>query len=1186
MKRYLVLIAAALALVPCTLAQNATGTLTGTITDPSGGTVPNASVSVENQSTNVRLTTATNSEGRFYQRYLQPGKYNVTVEKPGFQKYIQTDIQLDVEQTVGLDISMKVGDTATTIEVQASTAQLSTETSTVTTALGTKQILDLPLGGNRNVLSLASLAPGVIAGGGSTPWISGGRNDYNDVTIDGTSVIVPENNVSHLQVGYTPLEDSVAEISVVTNSLAAEYGRTGGGSINIATKSGTNQYHIDLFEFFRNNVLNANTWGNIRSGLPRGIVRYNQFGGTFGGPIQIPHVYNGKNKTFFFISEQSVRSPSPSVLTTSVPIDKWRSGDFGGFTNGASGGVGQAVTIYDPMTPGPNSACPASQPNCFRTPFANNAIPQSRISPVAQKLLTYWPEPNNPGGITNAALQTNNYRNQGVANNPVDQIDARIDHNFSDKFRVYARGSNQSGLNTGYNAFGNPGTPTGTGDGPTNYYNRNVTLNAIFTLNASTVLNFNYGFQRDVSVRYPFSEGTKPSDIGLPASLDGLVDNFEFPQIGVSGNSSSYSLGQASYTTLLNRPMSHVVRGDITKIAGKHTFKGGFTWEKLLVNFTQLGSPDGQFSFGSNYTQQNASAGTSTTQGLGLASFLLGLPSNNGNDVQFTFSAATASAYAGTYFQDDWKITPKLSLNLGVRWDVDIPRTERYNRLSYFDLSAPSPLQGKVSASAACPNCGNLVGAMMFVGTQNAKYGRHQVPTNWNDWAPRIGFSWNVLPKTVIRGAYAILYAPSVFQAAGTSGTSGTEGFTGGTALNTTLDNGTTFLASLSNPFPNGIVKPLGPADGPISGTLTDIGGGIQDSFFNDTANPTVQQWNFNIQREVKGGWLVTAGYLGSRGHHLPDGESSITYNQLPASYLSLGSALNANVPNPFFGIIQNPTSSYAQPTIKASLLLSAYPQYSGVSSFRKPGANSNYNSFIVSAEHRFKSGLSTLVSFTGGKLIDDASQVVSYIGQAGSKQDYYCRKCEKSVSSQDVPRRLVANANYELPLGRGQHFFSSLPKAADFLIGGWQINGIATFQRGIPIAISNGGNSTGLNSPGIRATATGINPEVDGSIAGRLNDFFNQAAFVQTPNFKFGNVGRFLPNVRGPGTHNLDFSIFKNFRPVERMTVQFRAEAFNATNSITWGGPGTSVSSVSNFGIVTSASGNRTMQLALKLYY
>ena len=1185
MYRSLQAVIASIILTGWAIAQNATGTLDGRITDSSGASVPGAVVTVENQATNVHSSMQTNAEGRFYQRYLQPGLYRVSVEKPGFKKYIQNDILLNVEQTVSLTIPLAVGEVTTTVQVEANAAQLATESSTVATTISNKAILDLPLGGNRSPMSLVTLVPGVIPSGGSnSPWISGGRNDYNDVTIDGTSVIVPENNVSHLQIGYIPNEDTVQEFSVVTNSLAPEYGRTGGGTINIATRGGTNLPHFTLFEFFRNNVLNANSWGNNRNGLPRGIVRYNQFGGTVGGPVYIPKVYNGRNKTFFFVSEQSVRTPSAVTDTGSVPTDAMRQGIFTGFTNGASGGVGQPVTIYDPLTAGPNAACPSAQPNCFRQPFPNNVIPTNRIDPVALNLMKYWPEPNCASCVTNPALQTNNWRTQGVANNPYDQIDARLDHNFSDKFRMFARGSNQSGVSTDFNGFGNAGTSFGSG--PVNYYNRNVTVNAIYNFSPTMILNLNYGFARDVSVRYPFSEGTKPSSLGFPSSFDSVVDNFEFPQISASGNSSGYNLGQASFTTLLDRPYSHIARADLTKVLNKHTLKMGATWEKLFVNFTQLGSPDGQYSFGSSYTQQNTSLGTSTTQGIGFATFLLGLPNNNGNDLQYTFSAATASAYAGGYFQDDWRITRKLTINLGVRYDVDIPRTERYNRLSYFDINAASPLQGMVQSSAVCPNCGNLKGAMEFVGTPGAAYGRHQTPTDLNNWAPRVGFAYNIFSKTVIRGAYGILYAPSMLQAAGTSGTSGTEGFTGGTALNATLNSGQTFVASLSNPFPNGLIRPLGSVQGPISGALTDIGGGVQDSYFIDYVNPMIQQWNFNIQQELKGSWLVQVGYLGSKGQHLPDGESSVNFDQLTSNFLALGPNLTAQVANPFYGIIKNPTSTYANPTVNANLLLDTYPQYSSVAAFRKPIANSNYQSAIFSVEHRFRSGLTMLSSYTVSKLLDDASQVVTYIGQAGSKQDAYCRKCEKSVSSQDVPQRFVTSLNYELPFGRKRAYLNSIPKAADFLIGGWQMNGILTFQKGIPIAISNGGNSTGLNSPGIRATDNGQNPQVTGSIGDRLNQYFVQSVFTQTPNYMFGNVGRFLPNVRQPGQHNLDFSLFKNFHPVEKMNLQFRAEAFNFTNSPVWAAPGTTVNNPATFGIVTSASGNRTVQLALKLIY
>ncbi len=1168
-------------------AQNATGTLDGRVVDSSGAAVPGARVTVENQATNVKLTTTTSTEGRFYQRYLQPATYRVTVEKQGFDKYIESGILLDVEQTVSLTVALKVGDVSTIIEVRADTAQLATETSTVTTTISSQAILDLPIQG-RSPMTLTTLVPGVIPSGGSnSPWISGGRNDYNEVTIDGTSVIVPENNVSHLQIGYIPIQDSVAEVSIVTNSLAAEYGRTGGGTVNMSTRSGSNQIHFTLFEFVRNNIFNANSYGNIRAGINSpSVVRYNQFGGTAGGPVWIPHVYDGRSRTFFFVGEQSTRQPSGSTPTFSVPTDAMKQGNFAGFTNGAGGGVGSAVTIYDPLTAGPNAACPSSQPNCFRQPFPGNIIPTNRFDPVAIKLMSFFPEPNSPGTVTNTALQTNNWHTVGESTSPSDQIDTRLDHYFSEKLRMFIRGSNQTGYSSGFNAFGNVATPTGTGDGPTHSYSRSITMNWIYTFNPTTILNLNYAFNRDVSVRLPFSYGTCPSALGFPSPINGVVDDCEFPQVTMSGNSSSYVEGSASYTTLKDIPYSHVLRGDVTKIMGKHTLKMGATWEKLFLNFTQLGSPDGQYAFGSSYTQQNASAGTSTTQGNGFATFLLGLPNNNGSDLQYSYSTASSSTYTGAYFQDDWKVTPRLSLNIGVRYEVDTPRTERHNRLSYFDVNAPSPLQGMVASSPTCPNCGNLKGAMMFVGQAGSQWGRHQTPTDLNNFGPRFGFAYKVNEKTVVRGAYAILYAPSMMQAAGTSGSAGAEGFTGGTALNTSLDNGTTFVSSLSNPFPNGLIRPQGSANGPISGSLTDIGGSIGESFFIDYVNPVIQQWNVTVQHQLKGNWLIQAGYLGSKGQHLPDGESNMTYDQLPDSDLALGTALLANVPNPFYGIIQNPTSIYASPTIQARYLLAQYPQYQAVNAFRKPQANSNYQSGIFSAEHRYRSGFTTLIAFTGSKLIDDASQVVTYIGQAGNKQDFYCRKCEKSVSAQDVPKRLVASATYELPIGRSRKYFTSMPKGADLVFGGWQINGITTFQRGIPIQLSNGGNSANIGAPGIRPMDNGQNPFVGGDIKNRLNDYFVQGDFSQTPNYAFGNVGRFLPNVRQPGTHNLDASLFKNFRPIEKMSLQLRAEAYNFTNSPTWAAPGTTVNNPATFGIVTSESGNRTMQMAVKLIF
>ncbi len=1148
------------------MAQTATGVLDGRVTDATGAAIPGANVSIENQDTGVHQEMKTNSEGRFYQGFVLPGVYRVTVQNPGFDKHVQNNIRVNVQQTVTLDIPLKLGDVATTVEVSASAAQLSTESSTVSTVVGGRAILDMPSNG-RNPFNLATLAPGVIpGGGGSTPWISGGRNATNEITIDGTSVILPENNVSNLQTGYTPIQDSVAEFSVITNSLAAEYGRTGGGVINVATRGGTNNIHISAYDFIRNSKLDTNTWLNNRNGVKLAAFQRNQFGGTAGGPIVIPHLYDGRNKTFFFFSEQSTRSRQGTQSQASVPIADWLNGDFSNLRNGS----GQPIILYDPVT-----AADDGTGRFVRQAFPGNKIPRERFDPVAVNLLKYYPKPN--ATPTNAFTQQNNFFASGKTANNNDKFDSRIDHNFGSKMRVFARGSYEHSQNSPFNGFGTIGTSIGDGPNVSDLYN--VTLNGVYTLSPTTILNFNYGFARDVGIRYPFSEGTDPASLGFPASYSAIaaVQNFEFPNIGFSGNTNLSNLGQATFTTLLNRPMSHIVRADVTKVLAKHTLKGGGEWRKMFLNFTQLGQPDGAYSFSGGFTQQVVGASSSTTQGNGLASFLLGIPS--GGSISHSFDTATSSAYAGLYLQDDWKVTRKLTLNMGVRYDVDIPRTERYNRLSYFDINAPSPIAGKV---AAYPN---LTGAMRFVGKDGA-YGRHQTPTDLNNWGPRFGFAYNAFDKTVLRGAYGLMYSASVMQAAGTSGSGGVQGFQSSSNMNVSFDNGRTIAAYLRNPFPNGYNQPRGSTPGPTSGPSTDLGLSIDQSFFNDYRNPVIQQWNLNIQQQVKGDWVIDVGYLGSKGNHLIDGEGSMAYNQLRPESLALREQLTQSVPNPFFGIITNPTSPLSQPTALRRYLLAPYPQYTSLSAFRKPQANSIYHSFTLSAERRFSHGLGLLLSFTGGKLIDDASQVVTFLGAAGTKQNFYDRKAERSVSAQDVSKRLVISANYELPFGKGRPFLSTVPRAVDFALGGWQINGIAVFSKGLPLQISNGGNNTNIGSPGQRPNNNGKSAKKEGPIAERLTQYFDTSVFSQAPIYTFGNVGRTLPDVRGPGIHNLDFSIFKIFRATERLNLQVRAEAFNLTNSPTWNSPGANVTDLSNFGVITSASGQRQVQLALKLNY
>jgi hypothetical protein len=1175
------ILAAICILVVCIAAsaQTPTGVLQGRITDPSGAAVPEAKIVIQNEETGIQFTVPSNEAGNFAQGFLQPGSYQVTVEKAGFQKWASSHIRVAVGQAAALEVAMKVGELATTVEVEASGTQLATSNATVSTVISNRAIADLPLNG-RNIMSLVGLTPGVMSqNGASTPWISGGRNGTSEITVDGTSVILPENNVSINTTAYTPIVDSVAEFAVITNSLSAEYGRTGGGAINMATRGGTNGLHGSAYNYLQNSALNANSWSNNRNGVKKNPYQNNWFGGTIGGPIYIPGLYNGKNKTFFFFSEQSNRSRTTSSYTGTVPLQDWKDGNFANLKDGS----GNLIVVYDPGTGVANSAGTGA----IRQPFPNNAIPSNRFDSVSKGMLKYYPTAN--ATPTNVYTQSSNFYNTGKAPSNDDKFDARIDENFSDKLRAFARGSYEW-LNQGvFNGFGvgNAATPSATNGGPVTTGSYNITTNWIYTFNPTTVLNLNLGYAHFNSFRVPVSEGMCPASLGFPSYMDAEVktQNCEFPNVSVG---SFAGLGQATYTTLFYKPTSYNSKADLTKIVGNHSIKGGAEFRKMFMNFTQHGAPEGQFSFNQGWTQQDSTAGTSTTKGAGLASFLLGYM--GGSSITHTMDIATASAYWGLYAQDDWKISPRLTMNFGVRWEVDVPRTERYNRMSYFDLNAPSPLASSVAVPAGsfCPACGKLTGAMFFVGP-NGQYGRHQTPTDMNNIGPRFGLAYKVTTNTVFRAAYAMMYGGSMLQAAGTSGSAGTEGFTSTTNQTLSFDNNVTAAALFANPFPNGFALPLGSKAGPYSGSLTNIGLGIGESFFSDNANPAIQQWNASLQHEFPGGILMEAGYMGSKGNHLIDGEN-VQYDQAPDQYIGMGTNLNVKVPNPFNGIIQTPTSVfYNQPTIQINRLLTPYPQYTGINSYRKPGANSIYHSLVAKAEKRYSAGLTFLVSLTAGKLLDDASTTVNFLGGTGSKQDYYNRKLDKSISTQDVSRQLVGSFEYELPFGKHKHFLSAAPAVLDYVVGGWHLNGIYTYRTGTPLIIGNGGNSIGLQNAGsLRANTNGNDPKKSGAVGDRINQYFDTSVFYQSPNYTFGNLSRTLPSLRGPSFHGMDASMFKDFRIAEKVTTQFRLEAFNWVNHPVWSGPNTTVNSTgaAGFGTITSKGGNRTMQLTLKVSF
>lgn len=1164
---------------PCLLLASATllgqtgqATLQGVVHDPAGGVVPEASVTLQAVSTGVSRSTTTNSDGRFVLPLLLPGEYSVRVEKQGFQTYNQRGIRLEVQQTLSLEVPLNIGDVATTVEVSAATAPLDTGTSTVSTTLGNKSVTDLPLIG-RSVIGLANLLPGVLppqgsagSGGGYGPTIGGGRTGAGDIRVDGTSMMLSDANNGILVMGGTlPNIDAVEEFTVVVNTLAAEYGRSGSGAILIASKAGTNALHGSVYDFFRNNRLNANNFFSNRSGGSLAQFNSHQFGFAIGGPAYISGIYDGRNRTFFFADYQGTRSRSPSNFSGTVPLQEWKDGNFSALRNAG----GAAITIYDPLT---ISTTPNAQGNYLRQPFAGNIIPSNRFDPVAVNILKYLPGPNTTP--SNANTQVNNFFRAQISPGRSENFTGRIDHNFSSSWRAFWRLTKGISYTDPPNVYENPATPLGRSSGTNPRHS--FTWNNVYTINASTFLDVTYGMSRFNNVGTPPSAGFDLTSLGFPSYMQqqALADIYtRFPSVTMTGFT---MVGQQTAAGIRFTPTSHNLATSITKVIGRHTVKGGLEYRKFFLNFWQEATPAGSFSFAPDWTQQNPIA-NSGTQGFSIASMLLGL---GGGSQQNNLSQALASSYWGGFVQDDFHVTSKLTLNLGIRYELDVPRTERYNRMSYWDASARSPIAGQV---AAFPD---LRGVMNFVSADS----RRQTPTDRNNVSPRFGFAYQLNNRTVVRGGYGLMYAPSITQA--TYGNGGFQGFRCSTNRITSLDGGRTPLTYLRNPFPDGFCINGGATNGPFSGPNTALGQAIGESWFPEFLNPVVQQWSFNLQREMFGGLVVETGYIGNKGNHLIDGGRA-AHNQLPEQYFSLGNTLNDQVANPFAGVITDPTSTLRLPTVQRRQLLSPYPQYTGVNAVARPTGNSIYHSMVVRVQKRFNSGIGFLASFTGGKEITDSGwgNTITSINGSTGRQNVYDRRSDRALSPDDISRRLVVSFNAELPFGRGRRFMAASPAVIDAVLGGWQFNGIATWQSGLPVTLFSAVNQTGLNSAAQRPNNSGQSAYISNSgrtIEEQISGWFNTSVFSVAAPFTFGNAPTVLPDVRHPGIRNFDLSIFKSFRvlPENRLSAQLRLEAANALNSTQLGSANTTVGNPA-VGVISGVGvGPRSVQLALKLLF
>jgi outer membrane receptor protein involved in Fe transport len=1134
-----------------------TSRITGRVADSASAVIANADISVTNVETGGVRKTISNEDGYYSISSLQPGKYRITVRVQGFKPISQDGVTLVVDQVARIDFELEVGELTQVVNVTATAPLLDKDTSSLGQLIDGKQVVDLPMLG-RNPYSLVTLVPGARAPQSlnnlpvdmfQTQFVSinGARANQNEYLLDGA----PNTNPENFGPTIFPGADSVQEFKVITNNYGAEYGRAAGGVFNVVTRSGTNDFHGSVYEFLRNDTLNANEWFSNRARQKKPSFRFNQFGFTLGGPITIPKKvfgplggYEGKNRSFFFTNYEGVRQRQGVTFVGTVPTELQRRGDFSQTRNTA----GQVITIYNPFTTRTVNGQPV------RDPLPDNRIPDNLIDPVAKAMLQFLPLPNTAG---NPVTGVNNFTVAASQKIDKDIFTARLDHQLSDKQRLSGRYSYDNSPWNRPIVYSNIGSPS---FGAQIFTRHGLVLNDTYTFNPTTLGDFKYSFNRQGNTRFPLSNGYDLTQLGFPSTLAGSLQFPSIPAVTITGFNvassvpnvgTSSSLGGTDY--ILFGLDTHVWQASLTKTIGQHTMKTGGEFRLVRRNRAQRGDVGNNFTFTPAFTQGPNPTTASVAAGYSFASFMLGTP-NSGQIIIIPSLALQTTSYA-LYWQDDYKVTPKLTLNLGVRYDYESPNTERYNQLTNFDFNGVPPL--------TAPGL-NLKGGLAFAGVNNIERG-HFEPDR-NNFAPRFGFAWNVASKTVVRGGAGLFIVPNfAFSAAGNSGFTATSGFV------PSLD-GVTPLNLLRNPYPQGIRQPTGSSRG--LGTLLG-----EDVIFVDRnlRSPYTGQWNLNIQQELPGKLRLEAAYVGSRGVKL---YSDRQLNQLPDSALSLGNALREQVPNPFFGQITS--GALAGRTVARGQLLRPFPHFQSVVATGSSCGSSGYHSLQIKGERQFAGGFTLLGAYSFSKLIDDVTG--AFAGEAISGlafQNNNNLRAERSISALDVPQRLTLTYIWELPFGPGK---GRLTKGwASKVLGGWQTEAILNFSDGNILGITSAANTTFSFGGGQRPNWNGQNPTIDNPT---IDKWFDTSAFSQPPQYTFGNAPRTIPGLRNHGVKNIDFSALKNTQIGEKVNAQFRAEFFNLFNTPRFGLPNTQFGSPS-FGTVSNVINSpRIIQFALKLMF
>jgi hypothetical protein len=1125
--------------------QGFQGGLRGALKD-AGGVVPGVEVTLTNEQTNVKRSTVTNERGEYVFANVDPGTYGVKASLQGYKTIDRGGIRIGTQQFLTLDLTMEVGAIEESVTVTGQAPLIETGNASQGTVLDSAALQTLPAPG-RNAFMIGTTVPTVIASGdtqynrqqdqtnASLLSLGGGTRRGNNYTLDGVPITDLRNRAS-----ANPTIEALDDVKVQVHTYDAEMGRTGGGVFNTTLRSGTNQFHGSAFYQTRPISLSKNNFFSEKAGQPKPNNPYYLGGGGFGGPIK-------KDRTFFWFAAENYTDTQTRNASELMPTSAMRRGDFSGLTNSA----GQPVTIYDPLT---------------RQPFPGNVIPAGRINPVAAAMLKYLPMPD----VERDNGSANYTRTSLIKSSWTQEYTTKVEHKFSDKvsltgFYLYNRSDEPCANYFGSADQKDPNRFADPGDYLLVRRPKILAVNNTWVLNDSSVMALRYGM-----TRFPDNDTLTldfdPASLGFSPTFLNQMTVKKFPDVRVRGYDSFASQTLGALDPVERNWKSMSANGSFSKFVGTHTFKMGADFRNIALDFFNPGNGAGFFEFDKDITSSNG-GNSSTTDGSAFASFLLGYPSslsNRQSQISLSTPVNIFTNYVGGYAQDDWRVNSKFTLNYGLRVEHETGMAEKNNNFTVgFNTEAKNALSSVAIPADALAGIGarTVSGGLMYAGVDGNKTTQGNPPKL--KWSPRVGAVYSLNANTVIRAGYGLYWAPYNYPAPSTSQNNyGQVGYSQNTTLIQSAP-GTVPVTSITNPFPGGLVQPSGNSRGTLSGVGTNISYVDQNS----TA-PRVQQYSIDLQRELPHSQAISISYTGSRGDHLGLGGSAdvgVNINQLDPKYMALGSALNASLPNPFFGNT-NAGPFASQATLSRAQLLRPYPQFGNILARHVLEGKSRYNAAVIEWSKRVSHGWGGRVSYTYSQLKDNLIGEGNFYSAGGFNpmnnynyikgSPYYNPNADFTYSLLDVPNRVIIAPIAELPFGKGKKWGSN-SGVADWILGGWMVSAAINLQQGFPLSVQQSDNTGTFSAVQRPNLVPGVDLKTPGSYEDRLASadhptatWINPAAFTTAPAFTYGNAPRTITDLRSPNQYNVDGVFIKNLR-FGTKTAQVKVELLNLMNRV-----------------------------------